>query len=97
MVSNHGARQLDGVSSTIEALPEVAHALQGSKVELFLDGGVRRGTDVLKVWGTTPRPSIAHASREPAAHEASMRYRHWPLALVPSSWGVQPCGVSRTR
>jgi len=48
LVSNHGARQLDGVTSTIEALPEVAHALRGSTVELFLDGGIRRGTEVLK-------------------------------------------------
>lgn len=48
LVSNHGARQLDGVSSTIEALPEVIAAVQG-RAEVYLDGGVRRGTDVFKV------------------------------------------------
>lgn len=47
IVSNHGARQLDYVSSTINALGEVVAAAQG-KVPVFLDGGVRRGTDVLK-------------------------------------------------
>ena len=47
IVSNHGGRQLDGVPATIEALPEVAAAVAG-RCELYLDGGVRRGTDVLK-------------------------------------------------
>jgi (S)-2-hydroxy-acid oxidase len=46
-VSNHGARQLDTVPSTIEALPEVVAAVNG-KVEVYLDGGVTRGTDVFK-------------------------------------------------
>lgn len=48
VVSNHGARQLDGVPSTIDALPEVADALKGTGLEVYLDGGVRTGTDVLK-------------------------------------------------
>ncbi|KAH7442234.1 hypothetical protein KP509_03G078000 [Ceratopteris richardii] len=47
IVSNHGARQLDYVSATIDALEEVVTAAQG-RVPVFLDGGVRRGTDVLK-------------------------------------------------
>ncbi|EEC05199.1 (S)-2-hydroxy-acid oxidase, putative, partial [Ixodes scapularis] len=47
LVSNHGGRQLDGVPSTIEALPEVVGAVRG-RVEVYLDGGVRRGTDVVK-------------------------------------------------
>ena len=47
VVSNHGGRQLDGVPATIEALPSVVDALAG-RAEVFLDGGVRRGTDVLK-------------------------------------------------
>eukprot|EP01137_Pigoraptor_chileana_P032078 Opistho-2@20888 len=47
LVSNHGARQLDGVPATIEALPEIVQAVRG-RVEVYLDGGVRRGTDVLK-------------------------------------------------
>ncbi|KAK4387186.1 Peroxisomal (S)-2-hydroxy-acid oxidase [Sesamum angolense] len=47
IVSNHGARQLDYVSSTIMVLEEVVKAAQG-QVPVFLDGGVRRGTDVFK-------------------------------------------------
>eukprot|EP00252_Welwitschia_mirabilis_P010046 TRINITY_DN230_c0_g1_i2.p1 TRINITY_DN230_c0_g1~~TRINITY_DN230_c0_g1_i2.p1 ORF type:complete len:178 (-),score=27.88 TRINITY_DN230_c0_g1_i2:347-880(-) len=47
IVSNHGARQLDYVPATISCLEEVAKATQG-RIPVFLDGGVRRGTDVLK-------------------------------------------------
>ncbi len=47
VVSNHGGRQLDTAIATIEALPEVIEAVDG-RVEVYLDGGVRRGADVLK-------------------------------------------------
>jgi 4-hydroxymandelate oxidase len=47
IVSNHGARQLDHVGATIEALPEVVAAVNG-RVPVLIDGGIRRGTDVLK-------------------------------------------------
>jgi isopentenyl diphosphate isomerase/L-lactate dehydrogenase-like FMN-dependent dehydrogenase len=47
VVSNHGARQLDSVGSTIEALPECV-AAAGGKIPVLLDGGVRRGTDIFK-------------------------------------------------
>jgi 4-hydroxymandelate oxidase len=47
VVSNHGGRQLDTVAATIEALPEVVEAVAG-RCEVYLDGGIRRGTDVLK-------------------------------------------------
>ena len=47
IVSNHGGRQLDSVPSGISALPEVVEAVDG-KCEVLMDGGVRRGTDVLK-------------------------------------------------
>ena len=46
-ISNHGGRQLDGVSGTIEVLPEIAKAVKG-KAEIYLDGGVRRGSDIVK-------------------------------------------------
>lgn len=46
-VSNHGGRQLDGVSPSIKALPEVVAAVNG-QVEVLMDGGVRRGTDIVK-------------------------------------------------
>jgi 4-hydroxymandelate oxidase len=47
VVSNHGGRALDGVPASIEALPEVVAAV-GGRCEVYLDGGIRRGTDVLK-------------------------------------------------
>ena len=47
VVSNHGGRQLDGVAATIDALPEVVEAVDG-RIEVLLDGGIRRGTDVVK-------------------------------------------------
>jgi L-lactate dehydrogenase (cytochrome) len=47
VVSNHGARQLDGVSATLRALPEIVSAVKG-QTEVLLDGGIRRGTDVVK-------------------------------------------------
>ena len=50
MVSNHGGRQLDGVEATLDALPEIARAVKthAPEVEVYLDGGVREGADVLK-------------------------------------------------
>ncbi|HSL69914.1 MAG TPA: alpha-hydroxy acid oxidase [Longimicrobiales bacterium] len=47
IVSNHGGRQLDGAIATLDALPEVVDAI-GGRVPVLLDGGIRRGTDVLK-------------------------------------------------
>lgn len=47
VVSNHGARNLDTVPATIDALPEVAERVDG-RVPLIVDGGIRRGTDVVK-------------------------------------------------
>jgi isopentenyl diphosphate isomerase/L-lactate dehydrogenase-like FMN-dependent dehydrogenase len=46
VVSNHGGRQLDGVPATIDMLPPIVDAV-GSRVEVFLDGGIRRGSDIL--------------------------------------------------
>jgi len=50
VVSNHGGRQLDTAPATIEVLPEIADALaaRGHRLEVLVDGGVRRGTDVVK-------------------------------------------------
>jgi 4-hydroxymandelate oxidase len=51
IVSNHGSRNLDTLPATIEALPRVADAVKG-RVPILMDGGVRRGTDVLKAIGS---------------------------------------------
>src|SRR6185312_9468104 len=47
VVSNHGGRQLDGVAAGLDALPEVASAV-GSQCEVLMDGGIRRGGDIVK-------------------------------------------------
>ena len=47
VVSNHGGRQLDGVAATIRVLPEVVAAV-GGRTEVLLDGGIRRGSDIVK-------------------------------------------------
>ncbi len=47
IVSNHGGRQLDGVSSSLRALPEVVAAI-GGQAEVLMDGGIRRGSDIVK-------------------------------------------------
>jgi isopentenyl diphosphate isomerase/L-lactate dehydrogenase-like FMN-dependent dehydrogenase len=58
VVSNHGARQLDGVLAAIEALPEVVDAVAGD-AEVFVDGGFRRGTDVVKALALGARAVLA--------------------------------------
>ena len=47
-VSNHGGRQLDTTITTLEALKEISEAVKSKNIPIFFDGGVRRGTDVLK-------------------------------------------------
>jgi isopentenyl diphosphate isomerase/L-lactate dehydrogenase-like FMN-dependent dehydrogenase len=58
VVSNHGGRQLDGVPGTLDALPEVVEAVAG-RVEVYLDGGIRRGTDVAKALTLGARAVLA--------------------------------------
>jgi isopentenyl diphosphate isomerase/L-lactate dehydrogenase-like FMN-dependent dehydrogenase len=58
VVSNHGGRQLDGAPATLDALPEVTDAAAG-RVEVYLDGGIRRGTDVAKALALGARAVLA--------------------------------------
>lgn len=57
VVSNHGGRQLDGAPSSIEALPPIVDAV-GSKTEVWMDGGIRSGQDVLKAWALGARGTM---------------------------------------
>lgn len=57
VVSNHGGRQLDGAPSTIESLPAVVDAIAG-RMEVWLDGGVRTGQDVLKALALGARATM---------------------------------------
>ncbi|MGH3008012.1 MAG: alpha-hydroxy acid oxidase [Gaiellaceae bacterium] len=57
-VSNHGGRQLDSAAAGIEALPEVVEAIAG-RAEVYVDGGIRRGVDVLKALALGARAAFA--------------------------------------
>jgi L-lactate dehydrogenase (cytochrome) len=57
IVSNHGGRQLDGAPSSIEALPAIADAV-GRSIEVWMDGGIRSGQDVLKAWALGARGTL---------------------------------------
>ncbi|XXQ69324.1 alpha-hydroxy acid oxidase [Neisseriaceae bacterium B1] len=57
VVSNHGGRQLDGALSSIAALPDVVRAVNGA-TEVWLDGGITRGQDVLKAWALGARGTM---------------------------------------
>ncbi|MGZ5597446.1 MAG: alpha-hydroxy acid oxidase [Usitatibacter sp.] len=57
IVSNHGGRQLDGAMSSIRALPAIADAV-GSRIEVWMDGGVRSGQDVLKALALGARATL---------------------------------------
>jgi len=58
VVSNHGGRQLDGVAPALRVLPEVVSAV-GDRIEVLLDGGIRRGSDIVKALGLGARAVMA--------------------------------------
>jgi len=58
VVSNHGGRQLDGVAATADVLPEVVEAVDG-RIEVLVDGGIRRGADVVKALAVGARAVLA--------------------------------------
>jgi isopentenyl diphosphate isomerase/L-lactate dehydrogenase-like FMN-dependent dehydrogenase len=58
IVSNHGGRQLDGVPATLDVLPEIVEAV-GERVEVLVDGGIRRGNDVLKALALGARAALS--------------------------------------
>jgi L-lactate dehydrogenase (cytochrome) len=57
VVSNHGGRQLDGAPASIDALPAIVQAV-GPKLEVWMDGGIRSGQDVLKAWALGARGTM---------------------------------------
>ena len=90
IVSNHGGRQLDGTVASIDALPEVSRAVAG-QCEVYFDGGIRRGTDILKalalgahavllgrpiLWG------LAVNGLEGVQHVLELLYNEFTLAMA---------------
>ena len=89
VVSNHGGRQLDGVAATIDVLGEIADALEG-RIEVLVDGGIRRGTDVVKALalgasavlaGRAPLWGLAVAGGEGVRHVLELLRAEVELAL----------------
>lgn len=104
VVSNHGGRQLDGVSATIDALPEVAEAVAG-RLPVLVDGGVRRGTDVVKALalgaeavlaGRAPLWGLAARGEAGAKHVLELLQAEILLALKLVG-ATSPSDVSRDR
>jgi 4-hydroxymandelate oxidase len=90
VVSNHGGRQLDTSPATIDVLPAVVDAV-GGRAEIFLDGGVRRGTDVVKAVALGARAvligrpvlwGLAVAGRDGVVAALSMLHSELDLALA---------------
>jgi len=92
VVSNHGGRQLDTSPATIDVLARIADALAGhGDVELYVDGGVRRGTDVVKALAMGARAvllgrpvlwGLAAAGREGVVAALEVLRREFDLALA---------------
>jgi isopentenyl diphosphate isomerase/L-lactate dehydrogenase-like FMN-dependent dehydrogenase len=89
VVSNHGGRQLDGAPATLDALPEVVEAVAG-RAEVYLDGGIRRGTDVAKALalgaravlaGRAPMYGLAVAGEDGVRHVLELLRDELTLAL----------------
>jgi len=90
VVSNHGGRQLDGVAATAELLPEVVEAVAG-RIEVLVDGGIRRGSDVVTALALGARAvlvgrpvlwGLAHAGEEGARHVLELLRDETELALA---------------
>ena len=77
IVSNHGGRQLDHATSTIRALPEIVDAA-GGELEVYMDGGIRRGVDIIRALalgarGVPGRPRARLRARRPAGRPGAQR------------------------
>lgn len=88
-VSNHGARQLDTTPATIEVLPEIVKAVAG-RCEIYLDGGVTRGTDAVKALALGARAvfvgrpvlwGLAHSGEEGVYHTMDLLKNEFHLAM----------------
>lgn len=95
IVSNHGGRQLDTAPATAQALPEVAQAI-GQRLPILVDGGLRRGTDVVKAFalgaqGVLVGRPIARALADGGAQGVARALRQWldELAIALALCGLR--------
>jgi 4-hydroxymandelate oxidase len=102
IVSNHGGRQLDGAAASLDALPEVVEAVAG-RCEVYVDGGIRRGTDVLKALALGARATLvgrAIASGLAVGGEAGvldvLTMLHDEIELGLALLGCTPAEVTRS-
>lgn len=91
VVSNHGGRQVDFAPAAFEVLPAVARVVHG-RVPVLIDGGVRRGTDIIKVIQESSSIVLGNRRRlcmPLAIPESSRRCpsRHWQWAQTRCFWG----------
>ena len=98
VVSNHGGRQLDGAAATLDALPAVAAAV-GTRMAVLLDGGVRRGVDLLKARALGAQGVLVGRATlfgVMAAGEAGARHA---LGILANEYerAMRLCGVRATR
>lgn len=98
IVSNHGGRQLDGGRSTIAALPEVVQAV-GSDLEVFMDGGVRTGKDVVRALALGARACMIGRAYVYGLGAGGQKGVAKAIDLIRSELDVTMglCGVTRVR
>jgi isopentenyl diphosphate isomerase/L-lactate dehydrogenase-like FMN-dependent dehydrogenase len=104
VVSNHGGRQLDGVAATADVLPEVVEAVDG-RLEVLVDGGIRRGADVVRALALGARAVLAGRAPlwglavdgEAGARDVLRILQSEILNALQLVGATSPAGVARSR
>jgi (S)-mandelate dehydrogenase len=94
VVSNHGGRQLDGAIATLDALPAIARAV-GGRISVLVDGGVRRGVDVVKAIASGAEAVLIGRAMLYGVSAAGERGAAWALEILRDELirSMQLCGV----
>ena len=96
VVSNHGGRQLDGAAATLDLLPEVVAAVRG-RIPVLMDGGVRRGSDIIKALALGAQAVLVGRATLYGAVAAGRPGAQRALAILRDELerGMRLCGVTR--